>query len=271
MCTKRLITLLVVALIARTAMAACTGANNCCGTDTELDVAIAANTDNGVIYHYDSSYPPPGGASWGVNVASNTFRNLVGAGPNYTVQNGMLRFNTAGLPDAGITLTHAYLVPYYSGHTCTDSIDMTIEWYHGGSWESSGTLGGGDYAEVAPTSGDASYAGSQSCAGATGGRIASTDLIHLSEISATGFTGVRLHVNNRNGVTDTAPSGVNQLSMYSQPDAAVILAICYAAGAATSTPTNTPANTPTMTPVHCNTTADCANVTPLSVCPPTPG
>lgn len=286
---KRLLILLAVALaLPRAVGAVCLGATSngaglggdCCSApDTQANFSVSATGNNGRKYRDSTGsdeYPPAGTFSGATAQAPTADRSKIGAA--YETMNGFMRWDTSSVGSNSVT--HSYLVLYYTGAaTCTDSIDLVAEWYAGGSWASAGTLGDSDWTNTAPTSGDSTYAGTQACSGiTTSGYKALPELTHTNNINTSGYTAIRNHMACLGGNCSTAPTGVNIAQQYAQSDGVPArLVVCYQAASATNTPTATPTTTPTPTPTatptahHCNVTADCADETPLMVCPPTPG
>jgi hypothetical protein len=162
---------------------------------TEVIVEIAASGDDAMVNAADASYPPTTvDGTFTSEPTDVVVRRKDGA--TYRVRVGVMRFNTASIPD-GATITSASLRLYPTFRVNTDTATFVAEWY-----AFDGSAAAGDYTGV-PS--DTAHAGT-----AIGGLTLNSDqdfaLQTLSNINKTGYTGLRLHIDELGSLT-----GDNQL------------------------------------------------------------
>lgn len=165
----------------------------------QVTVAIAANGDDGSVSRYDTVYPPVTNpqTSLGTNYAFSEKSLLTGT---YYVSCGLVRFNTgAVLPDSA-TVTAATLRFYNEFDTTADARNLSIEWYAGASWASSGGASDADYTTAVGTTAASVALGATMPTGTVDVVLAS-----VVNVSLTGYTGLRM------GVSGAAPTAVNEL------------------------------------------------------------
>jgi hypothetical protein len=144
---------------------------------------IGMSGDDGDVRGQSSSYPPAGGDALNttsslINVSKN--RNSSGV---YTVRVGIVRFNTSTLPD-NANFISARLFLYVTSKDDDSNRNLVGEWYEGGSIDL------GDYSNVVLDSAFSAVDIGSISVGADKAII----LQNLSNISKTGYTGIRLHI-----------------------------------------------------------------------------
>lgn len=121
----------------------------------------------------------------------------------YQVANGLLKFNTASLPDsASISSALLRLVPI--DKTNDDFLNFTAGWY---TWDG---VSNSDYTATAETN---AHSGTALSGISTSGVSVDFTLTNLSNISRTGYSFLRLHISQR--PSNAAPTGSNMLGIAS--------------------------------------------------------
>ncbi|HUF83979.1 MAG TPA: PKD domain-containing protein, partial [Acidimicrobiia bacterium] len=178
---------------------------------------VAVGGDDGYVYSnsmggsgaYPPDRPPVVSSTWG-EVMVRRSGPLFGG---YEVRVGLLRFDTSALPD-GATVTSAVLRLHVTGGTSADARSLVAEWYDPSAWP----IDAGDYTATAAGT---AHAGTPIGSLALGVQN-DLPLQNLVEISTTGLTAVRLHVDGGQ------PTGENKVSFAalentSQPEAQLIV------------------------------------------------
>lgn len=147
------------------------------------EFSVAASGDDGRSYGEGDTYPPTVTASPsnGANVSVDKFK--AASSPLYRIAVGLIRFDTASLPDAAV-IDSAILRLYLLTLANDDARNFVIEYYD------AGTIGNEDYSSTVV--GDA-HAGT-SISSLTINVTNDFALIGLSGINRTGYTGFRLHI-----------------------------------------------------------------------------
>ena len=163
------------------------------GTVTFTMAASGDDGDAAVSSPTSSGYPPTGTAA--INTSGGVFtagRRL--AYGNYQVIVPLLRFDTSTLP-AGATVTSATLKLYVTTASNADNRNLVAEWANGATWP----LAASDWSLNSSAS---ALSGSAISSIATG-TVNSFNLTGLANISGSGYTTLRLHVDGG------APAGDN--------------------------------------------------------------
>jgi RHS repeat-associated protein len=157
-------------------------------------------TDDGYVEREGTTYPPGGSvhnnpASTGVFIERSSFVDKIN-GPSFMVRNGLVRWNTANLPDDA-TVVSANLRVYVSSVEDANSRQLTADWYPASSWPidnsdwiadaQTGALSGKDLGEL------------------TAALQNEIPLQTETNVSRVGYTALRLHVSGGE------PDGKNQL------------------------------------------------------------
>jgi hypothetical protein len=160
---------------------------------------VAASGDDGIVQRVGASYPPTG--AYTVSTTGGDFEGLalksLVAGPEYRVLVGLVRWDTSSLP-ADATVTAASFRWWQVAKASADTRSLAAEWYAGSNWPI-------DEADWTSTVGTDAHAGTLINDFITN---ADNDIVltNLSNVSKTGYTGLRLHV------TGATPSGENYLA-----------------------------------------------------------
>lgn len=169
--------------------------------DPTVQFSVSASADDGEVYGQGTSYPPPfyyadSGAYF--VVPRRTYNP--GAAAPYDLYNGMIRWDTSALPDNAIPLsaTLRFWTPWVQN---ADNRSLTADWY--GAWP----IDPADYVIDAQTSALATKPLSQLPQGCFTCSATQVDLPldNAGGVSATGDTGLRLHVSGgipTNGFND---------------------------------------------------------------------
>lgn len=152
--------------------------------------SIATSADDDTVYFYDTVYPPTTNfvrdtAAANVQIA----RRFVST--YYYVQNGLLRFDTSSL--AGATVTGATLRVYSEFMFSGDALNITGGWYQ---WDGTSQS---DYSFTPETNAFAAVAASVFT---TGADHDVTLLNAAANVSTTGYTSLRLHMDGGQPTTD---------------------------------------------------------------------
>jgi hypothetical protein len=182
---------------AQTAVVAAAGA-----ISTTVTFNLASSGDDGFVSSSGAAYPPGGAA------AAETSGNAVTVGrrrahTGYEVYAGLLRFDTASIPDSA-TVTAATLQVRATAKQNEDGRNLVGEWYDAANWP----IDAGDFALDSSAS---ALAGSP-LAQITVGAQNDFALTGLGSLSKTGFTGLRLHLDGGQ------PAGDNYLLFASFDD-----------------------------------------------------
>jgi len=154
---------------------------------------IAGSGDDAEPRKTGTSYPPTTSAH---QDPTNTFmyagRRFTS--PTYYVMQSCFRWDTSSIPDSA-TITSARALIYVQGLEDANARNLTADWFDFGG----GTPTDADYSETAQTGALSALDISTVTVGATN----SFTLGNVSNISKTGFTGLRFHVDGG------SPAGVN--------------------------------------------------------------
>lgn len=157
---------------------------------------VAASADDGTAQRVENVYPPTAGASAADNdLAVRIDRTF--STPNYISRVGLIRWDTSSLPDDA-TIDSATLRLWALASTKQNANDRSVE----AEWYDAETITTADYSENSTAD---AHAGT-TLASITQAADNDFALIGVSNVSKTGFTGVRLHISG--GV----PSGSNTIS-----------------------------------------------------------
>ena len=180
-----------------------------------LTVSVTSGSDDGDVAvgaPQNQNYPPSG------TPAANSTGTVLTAGRrlafgNFTVLNGLLRFDTSALPD-GATVTSATLKLRATAKADADNRALQAEWYPASNWPI-------DAADWSLDSTASALAGADLTAISLG-QVNSFALAGLGSISTTGATALRLHVSGGE------PAGDNYLQLAalehaSLPEAQLVL------------------------------------------------
>jgi hypothetical protein len=193
------------------------GANSGCQVYPFL-VCAGASIDDGQVGRASSAVYPPTTTTTASTTATSLDPQRSFAGAAYSVQNGLLRFNTAALPDTA-TVVSATLIPHLiAPPVSADGLSLTGEWYNWGP-----SVGAEDFSLSAASSAFSVPATSL---------VAGANQIPLSapaiNVSRTGYTYLRTHISQR--PADAPPTGVNSVKLgqfdhITQPGSS--LEVCY--------------------------------------------
>jgi hypothetical protein len=167
-----------------------------------LTVGVSASGDDGDITvksTVNKGYPPGGQASTSTN-ASTLAVGRRRVSQSYQVQTALLRFNSSPLPD-NATVTSATLALQVVSKADADNRNLVGEWYAGSNWP----IDSADYALDSTGSALRDIDLSTLSAGAVG----RFGLQGLTNVSTTGYSGLRLHVDGG------APTGDNNVQFAS--------------------------------------------------------
>lgn len=149
---------------------------------TQTIFTIAVGTDDGLVHGHSASYPA-------TYLSTTSIQTFVAPGndfntPNYNFDVILLRWDTSSLPD-NATITSAVLRLWMNGRSTVNAGPYVFkaEWYAFG-----GTAGSGDYTTTVSNS---AHVGTNMDFFATPASYDYT-LQNLSNISLTGYTGMRL-------------------------------------------------------------------------------
>lgn len=157
------------------------------------EFSIAASGDDGYVQGTDTVYPPASGSFADSGEGSLWLTKTLNAG-DYTIGVVLIRWDTSSLTDDA-TVTAATLRIYVSSRSDANGRNLTADWYD------AGTITTADYTTTVGTNAHAGTAMSSLTESADNDLI----LTNVSNVSLTGYTGVRLHVSGG------APTGTTQL------------------------------------------------------------
>jgi glucose/arabinose dehydrogenase len=146
------------------------------------------------------AYPPDGAITTSTAWTGVLVRRSGPLFGGYEVRTGLLRFDSSAIPD-GATITSATLRLHVTSATTADARRLVAEWYNPALWP----IDAGDYtATAASTAHQGTPIGSL-----TPGAQNDLPLQNLAQISTTGLTALRLHIDGgqptgENGVSFTA-------------------------------------------------------------------
>lgn len=165
-----------------------------------VEIPIAQSDHDGHVAFSDASFPPTTHSATDSTQAAIDVERLI-EGANYTIINGLLRFDTSTIPDSA-TITGALLRIWVLINDTVDSKKLYMEWYD------AGTFGSEDYsatpiADAGETQGDISTL--------TLNADNDVDVFNVENINKSGMTGLRLHL-DANG---DPPTGDNWLGFAS--------------------------------------------------------
>jgi hypothetical protein len=197
-----------------------------CNADTGCQVypflvCAGANADDGQVGRLGSSvYPPTTATTVDAGaISADTRRSASSA--LYVVQNGLMRFNTASLPDNASVLRATLLALLVAPPQSADGLNLTGEWFNWGS-----SIGAEDFSETA-----ASSAFSVPISALVNGDNAIPLASPASNVSLTGYTYLRTHISQLPG--DAPPTGANvvKIGQFDAPtDPGPALQVCYTVG-----------------------------------------
>lgn len=150
---------------------------------------VAASGDDGEALGSGAGYPPSATLAVSANASIELQKTL---GANYTVSVALIRFDTSSLPDDA-TIDSATLRIRVTATDDINSRSLTVEWYD------AGTIGTEDYTATVGTDAHAGTAIGSISGGADNDFV----LVNVSNVSKTGYTGLRLHISGG------APTGGN--------------------------------------------------------------
>lgn len=156
---------------------------------------VILSADDGKVEGTDTSYAPATGTATTNGATIAVTRSLVGS--DYTVGVGLLRFDTASIPDDADIIS-AKLRLYVTATGDTDSRSLSAEWYATSNWP----IAANDYTSTAASD---AHTGT-TIASLTTSAYNELTLTALTNISKTGYTGLRLHISG------TAPTGANSVT-----------------------------------------------------------
>jgi hypothetical protein len=172
---------------------------------------IAATADDGYAKRttsdglYSSVPTATLGAATGAAVEAAS-RNQI-TGPNYVVGNVLLRWDTSSIPDTA-TITSAQLKLFADDVFDADSLRLIADYYDfGGTADSSDWT----YLIASPNAISEANGLQLNTVETTTDQTLTLDLENVTNISKTGYTGIRLGVNQR--ASDAAPTGVNRVNV----------------------------------------------------------
>lgn len=160
---------------------------------------IAAPGDDSLVKKSSASYPPGGSANY-VDTATYVLASRSFGGAVYDINNGLLRWNTSGLP-AGAIIDGAQLDVYAKAGLLfnANGLSLSAAWYTGAF----------DATAYTATPGTSALSGS-ALSGITVSAVNSFTLSNAqANVNPTGFTGLRLHVTQR--ASDAPPTGNNSV------------------------------------------------------------
>lgn len=166
--------------------------------DTARDATLLGSMvsgDDKMAYRSGAVYPATGAITHFTTDANLTvWRALLG---NYNQSNILIKWNTASLPDTA-NITSATLRTYVISKANADSLSIAMDWR---------VLDGtsSDFSHAPLTTAHSGTA----ISAITASQTYDFALTNLSNISKTGYTGVRLHVTER--ASDAAPTGNNNI------------------------------------------------------------
>ena len=167
--------------------------------DPSVFFYVAAGSDDGINAKKGTTYPPGGSvqfesSSTGILAAR---KNVTGATP-YQIYNALIRWNTASLPDDAL-IYQALLFLYVDQVNDADNRAMTADWYS--NWP----IDGGDYSQNALSTANLYGAAGWDLSyipASPGGTENVFTLVNLNSISKSAYTGLRLHINGGQPVSN---------------------------------------------------------------------
>jgi hypothetical protein len=161
-----------------------------------MTFTINAGGDDGNVLQRSGSYPPSGGNALDTTAATVTVARRYQFSL-YRILVGLVRFDTSPLPD-GATIVSATLKLYIDSRASPDNRNLVAEWYAGSNWPI-------DFGDWSLDSTANAHPGTPITSLPTAATTNFT-LQNLSNISTTGPTGLRLHIDGN------APTGDNYVS-----------------------------------------------------------
>jgi hypothetical protein len=175
-------------------------------TGQSLTFTVSGSSDD-IHYGYQSNSYPPTSSDTATSSTTLTYIQIdrhfsVGV---YTARQGLMRFNTASIPDSATVTSATLRIVLYdsSASVNTNNLALRAEWY---SWD--GVLNvSRDWSNATGTTALSDidldvFAGS-------GGQVFDFELANVSNVNKTGFSGIRLGLSQRPG--DAAPTGFNRV------------------------------------------------------------
>lgn len=142
---------------------------------------VSASGDDGSVFASDASYPP--GADSAGTASQSTLTRRTFSGALFSVEVVLVRWDTSSLPDAA-TVDAATFRPRVIATGDADGRSFTAEWYE------AGTIGTEDYTSTAGTDAHAGTLIGELLQGGDNDFA----LANVSNVSLTGYTGLRLHI-----------------------------------------------------------------------------
>lgn len=159
-----------------------------------------ASGDDGQVAKQDSTWPPPTGGATPDDTSVGAIVRNSWTGSVYIINNGLVRFNTASLPDTAIITAATLRLRIVGTPANADSLTFGAEYYSAGNWP----IDSADYTGT-PSSSAHGYTAISSFTPAAYNDFALTS--PEGNINKTGYTGFRLHVR-----ATSAPAGDNQFT-----------------------------------------------------------
>jgi hypothetical protein len=218
----------------------------CPAGQKEAVYPIALVTDDGIVGHAGSAYPPMGTAyqeaSGYANYWASAVRKNSGSAP-YKTELILWRWNTSRLPDgsawpAGTQITGALVRPYWNG---AGSGSRSLVW----EWHNWATISDANWTNTSVTSSDPNFAAT-SAVPTSGGRQTIALSNATAKVTLSGHTGIRLTfvdgtapVPNEENLATVQPRDLVSI----QGEQSTQLVVCYMTG---PTPTPRPPSAPTL-------------------------
>lgn len=160
--------------------------------DTSPSYTPMVGSDDGNVTKANTStsdpYPPIAPTTFDTtSITPDVARSNVTCCGGYKIANGLIRFDTSGLPDDAV-ITGANLILNVSTKNNADSRNLTAEWYSASNWP----IDAADYSETAQSTAG-SWSLNSITASGTDNTLALTGP-DSTNINRTGYTGLRLHI-----------------------------------------------------------------------------
>lgn len=165
---------------------------------------VAVNDDDGRVEGNGATYPPSFTFA-DATAPSSAARGWTGV--EYVLYNGLVRWSTSALASAPRMIAARFRFYVFSVNNA-DARNLVGEWYPGSNWP----IDSGDYTTTPPAGGAATFAFSVALSSLTAAAWNEVTLSNLSEsnISLSGYTGLRLHVDGG------TPTGNNTVAIYTR-------------------------------------------------------